>query len=61
MSLERLSARLLANGVPPSLLIDLHDPAGMHRALAAELAELEARRTLEETTVPDNVPQAETA
>lgn len=52
MSLERLAVRLLANGVPPSLLIDLHDPAGMQRALSAELAETEARRTLRETTAP---------
>lgn len=52
MGLERLSARLLADGVPPSLLIDLLDPDGMQRALAAELAEVEAARTLRETDVP---------
>lgn len=32
-----LAQRLLADGVPPSLLIDLLDPEGMKRALAAEL------------------------
>jgi hypothetical protein len=29
--------RLLRDGVPPSLLIDLYDPEGMAVALAAEL------------------------
>ncbi len=32
-----LAQRLLAGGVPPSLLIDLFDPEGMKRALAREL------------------------
>lgn len=32
-----LSWTLLADGIPPSLLIDLLDPEGMRRALAAEL------------------------
>jgi hypothetical protein len=29
--------RLLADGIPPSLLIDLYDPEGMKLALAGEL------------------------
>lgn len=49
MVLARLSARLLADGVPPSLLIDLFDPVGMQHALASELAEAQAGRTLSET------------
>jgi hypothetical protein len=32
-----LASRLLADGIPPSLLIDLLDPQGMKLALAAEL------------------------
>ena len=32
-----LAERLLRDGVPPSLLIDLFDPEGMRAALAAEL------------------------
>ena len=32
-----LAERLLRDGVPPSLLIDLLDPEGMRAALAAEL------------------------
>ena len=32
-----LALRLLLDGVPPSLLIDLLDPEGMKAALAAEL------------------------
>jgi len=32
-----LAERLLREGVPPSLLIDLVDPDGMRAALAAEL------------------------
>ncbi len=33
-----LASRLLADGIPPSLLIDLYDPEGMKLALASELA-----------------------
>jgi hypothetical protein len=32
-----LAEQLLRDGIPPSLLIDLLDPAGMRAALAAEL------------------------
>ncbi len=32
-----LASRLLADGIPPSLLIDLLDPEGMKLALASEL------------------------
>jgi hypothetical protein len=32
-----LAERLLRDGVPPSLLIDLLDPEGLRAALAAEL------------------------
>ena len=32
-----LALRLLADGIPPSLLIDLLDPEGMKIALASEL------------------------
>jgi hypothetical protein len=32
-----LASRLLADGIPPSLLIDLLDPEGMKIALASEL------------------------
>lgn len=32
-----LAQRLLADGIPPSLLIDLLDPEGMKIALAGEL------------------------
>lgn len=41
---------LLRQGVPPSLLIDLIDPAGMAAALQSELAEVQTRRALSETT-----------
>ncbi len=33
-----LALRLLTDGIPPSLLIDLLDPEGMKVALASELA-----------------------
>lgn len=59
MGLERLSARLLADGVPPSLLIDLFDTDGMEHALAAELAEVEAARTLQETNVAEPVVESD--
>ncbi len=36
-----LAARLLADGIPPSLLIDLLDPEGARLALAAELLEVQ--------------------
>jgi hypothetical protein len=39
-----LSWQLLSEGVPPSLLIDLLDPAGMRAALAGELAGDDVRR-----------------
>lgn len=32
-----LASRLLADGIPPTLLMDLLDPTGMKIALAAEL------------------------
>jgi len=32
-----LAQRLLADGIPLTLLLDLYDPAGMRSALAAEL------------------------
>jgi len=35
---QSLAMRLLTDGIPPSLLIDLLDPEGMKIALAAELA-----------------------
>jgi hypothetical protein len=34
-----LASRLLADGIPPSLLMDLLDPEGMKIALASELLE----------------------
>lgn len=40
-----LAQRLLAGGVPPSLLIDLLDPEGARLALASELLEIEVART----------------
>jgi hypothetical protein len=43
-----LVMRLLADGIPPSLLCDLLDPAGMTAALEAEVAEIEATRALAE-------------
>jgi len=45
-----LAQHLLRQGVPPSLLIDLVDPAGMQAALQSELAEVQTRRVLAETT-----------
>ena len=47
---ERMSLvmRLLADGVPPSLLCDLVDPDTMVAALEAEVAEIEAARALAE-------------
>jgi hypothetical protein len=39
MTPTTLAERLLRNGDPPSLLIDLVDPEGMRHALAAELLE----------------------
>lgn len=58
MVLERLSWRLLRDGVPPSLLVDLLDPVGMQHALTSELAELEAGRTLAQTAYVAPVEQA---
>ena len=43
-----LVMRLLADGIPPSLLCDLYDPDGMVRALEAEVAESDAARALAE-------------
>ena len=40
-----LAQRLIHDGVPPSLLIDLFDPEGMKAALAAELLESDVART----------------
>jgi hypothetical protein len=37
MTAMTLAERLLRNGVPPSLLIDLVNPEGMRSALAAEV------------------------
>lgn len=46
--LELLAARLLRDGVPSSLIIDLFDPVGMQKALASELAEAQAATVLAE-------------
>ena len=43
MTPTTLAERLLRDGVPPSLLIDLLDPEGMRLALAAELLESDVR------------------
>lgn len=43
-----LVMRLLADGIPPSLLCDLLDPDGMTAALEGEVAEIEAARALAE-------------
>ena len=40
--------RLLADGIPPSLLCDLADPETMKLALESEVAEIEAARALSE-------------
>lgn len=40
--------RLLADGVPPSLLCDLAEPEEMVAGLQAEVAEIEAARALAE-------------
>ena len=37
MTAMTLAERLLRDGIPPSLLIDLIDPEGLRAALAAEL------------------------
>lgn len=39
-----LALHLLRNGIPPSLLLDLVDPEGMRRALAAELTACDVER-----------------
>ncbi len=39
-----LALRLLTDGIPPSLLIDLLDPEGMKVALASELAASDVAR-----------------
>lgn len=41
-----LALKLLTDGIPPSLLIDLLDPTGMKAALASELALLDVERAL---------------
>ena len=38
-----LSFRLLEDGIPPTLLIDLLDPEGMKAALAGELTSTDVR------------------
>lgn len=38
--------RLLSDGIPPSLLIDLLDPEGMRTALASELTVSDVERAL---------------
>ena len=45
------AAHLLRQGVPPSLLIDLLDPAGMEAALQSELAEVQTRQVLAEAVL----------
>lgn len=44
MTAPSLALRLLENGIPPTLLIDLLDPEGMRVALASELAASDVRR-----------------
>ena len=62
MPLERLFQQMREDGVPSTLVIDLYDTPGMERALAAELAEVEATRTLDETVVaPEAEHEARTA
>ncbi len=46
-----LAEHLLSQGVPPSLLIDLLDPAGMEAALQSELAEVQTRQVLAEAVL----------
>lgn len=41
-----LAQRLLADGIPLTLLFDLYDPEGMKAALAAELTVLDVERDL---------------
>lgn len=41
-----LAQRLIADGIPPTLLIDLLDPEGMRRALASELTVSDVDRAL---------------
>ncbi|MCU1593698.1 MAG: hypothetical protein JWO12_1090 [Frankiales bacterium] len=41
-----LAWKLLQDGIPPSLLIDLLDPTGMKAGLAHELALLDVERAL---------------
>jgi hypothetical protein len=40
-----LALQLLRDGIPPTLLIDLLDPAGMRLALASELTASDVART----------------
>jgi hypothetical protein len=56
-----LVMRLLAAGIPPSLLCDLADPDGMVAALEAEVAEVEAARALAELPSRAVVEQSRTA
>jgi hypothetical protein len=42
-----LAQRLIADGIPPSLLIDLLDPEGMRRALASELTVSDVQQAIE--------------
>jgi hypothetical protein len=41
-----LAQRLIADGIPPTLLIDLLDPEGMRRALASELTVSDVDRAI---------------
>lgn len=45
LSGSSLAPRLLGEGIPPSLLIDLLDPVGMRLALAQELLAGDVART----------------
>lgn len=44
--------RLLRDGIPPSLLIDLLDPDGMRVALAAEVLESETASDVRQAPAP---------
>lgn len=44
-----LAQRLIADGIPPTLLIDLLDPEGMRRALASELTVSDVDRAVTPT------------
>ena len=44
MTAPSLALRLLEDGIPPTLLIDLLDPEGMRLALASELTASDVER-----------------